>query len=565
MSTFLGPRRVHIVAVGGTAMSAIARLFLQLGHMVSGSDVRDGATLAALRREGVQVSVGHAAENVPPDAAVVVHSTAVRADNPELVAAREFAIPVWRRSDAMAYLVAQRPCAAVISGTHGKTTTTSMVTAILTCAGMHPSFFIGGTPAGAGTNATFDDGDWFVVEGDESDRSVLAYERNAVVVTNIEAEHLEHWDFRFDTLVAGFEEFVDGATTRVLCVDDPVTAKLAAARRRAHVRFRGWRTRAGASITRRAPVAPRSHSWQVARRSPGSACGCAGATWPRTPRVPRRWPTSWACRGRRSSTRSASSPASGAVSSIATPKRRRPLRRLRPHAGGDRGHARGHAKRLGTSDRRVPAAPVLAGSQHWQEYADAFVDADVVVITALDGAFEVPIAGVDAQLVVDAVRAAHPDTPLEYLPDWEAPAEVPWRVARSGDAAVTLGCGTITDVGTLWEAEAGRRGSGRARSTRWPRTGVVAGAALRARRAGGVTHHVARGWANHDGGALRVGRRRRGSRAGARHRHPGAHRRARLEPVAGRRGFPRGGHRARSRLEMLPTRSPSSDGGEIAR
>ena len=210
---FSGPRRVHIVAVGGTAMSAIARLFLQLGHMVSGSDVRDSATLAALRREGVQVSVGHAAENVPPDAAVVVHSTAVRADNPELVAARELAIPVWRRSDTMAYLVAQRPRAAVISGTHGKTTTTSMVTAILTRAGMHPSFFIGGTPAGAGTNATFDDGDWFVVEGDESDRSVLAYERNAVVVTNIEAEHLEHWDFRFDTLVAGFEEFVNGATS----------------------------------------------------------------------------------------------------------------------------------------------------------------------------------------------------------------------------------------------------------------------------------------------------------------------------------------------------------------
>ena len=159
------PRRVHVVAVGGTAMSAIARLFVQLGHTVSGSDVRESSTLAALRREGVHVAVGHAAANVPHDAAVVVHSTAVRPDNPELVEARALGIPIWRRADARAFLVDRRDRVAVISGTHGKTTTTSMVTTILDRAGMRPSFFIGGTPAGLGTNARYDDGDVQRVEG----------------------------------------------------------------------------------------------------------------------------------------------------------------------------------------------------------------------------------------------------------------------------------------------------------------------------------------------------------------------------------------------------------------
>jgi UDP-N-acetylmuramate--alanine ligase len=98
-------------------------------------------------------------------------------------------------------------------------------------------------------------------------------------------------------------------------------------------------------------------------------------------------------------------------------------------------------------------------SRHWREYADAFVDADLVVITALDGAFEVPIEGVDAELVVDAVRGAHPDVALEYLPEWDALADVPWRVARSGDIVVTLGCGTITEAHALWERAARERGA----------------------------------------------------------------------------------------------------------
>jgi UDP-N-acetylmuramate--alanine ligase len=454
------PRHVHIVAVGGTAMSAIARLFLQLGHIVSGSDVRDGATLAALRREGVQVSVGHAAENVPPDAAVVVHSTAVRADNPELVAARALGIAVWRRSDAMTYLVAQRPRAAVISGTHGKTTTTSMVTAILTHAGMHPSYFIGGTPAGAGTNAAFDDGEWFVVEGDESDRSVLAYGRDAAIVTNIEAEHLEHWDFRFDTLVAGFEEFVDGATTRVLCLDDPVTATLAASR--ADARTYGYAP--GAHVQAREYVAGArgsaltlvSDGEEVARldlrlRGRDMAQNATGAaTLAHELGVP--WPT-----------------IAGALGDFAGVGRRFEYRHT--YDGVDLYDDYAHtpveiaatlvrAREGGWSRVIAVCQPHRYSrvSQHWKEYADAFGDADVVVITALDGAFEVPIAGVDAQLVVDAVRAEHPDAELEYLPEWDALADVPWRVARSGDVVITLGCGTITDAHGLWEQEADRRG-----------------------------------------------------------------------------------------------------------
>ncbi|HEY1737568.1 MAG TPA: UDP-N-acetylmuramate--L-alanine ligase [Acidimicrobiia bacterium] len=455
-----GPRLVHIVAVGGTAMSAIARLFLQLGHVVSGSDVRDGVTLAALRREGVQVSVGHAAENVPADAAVVVHSTAVRADNPELQAARDRGIPVWRRSDAMAYLVARRPRAAVISGTHGKTTTTSMVAAILTRAGMDPSYFIGGTPSGVGTNAHFDVGDWFVVEGDESDRSVLAYRRDAVIVTNIEAEHLEHWDFQFDTLVAGFAEFVDGASTRVLCVDDPVTAQLAASRPDArtygyapgaHVQARDYTGRAGgAELTlvaggeEVARLRLRLRGHDMAQNATGAATLAheLGVSWPTIVDAL----GDFAGVGRRFEYRNTFNGADLYDDYAHTPVEiAATLARARE----------GDWKRVIAVCQPHRYSRV---SQHWQEYADAFVDADVVVITALDGAFEEPIAGVDAQLVVDAVRAAHPDTPLEYLPEWDALAGVPWRAARAGDVVVTLGCGTITDAHALWEREAERRG-----------------------------------------------------------------------------------------------------------
>ncbi len=464
---FSRPRHVHVVAVGGTAMSAIARLFLRLGHTVSGSDARETATVSALRREGVHVVVGHAAANVPRGAAVVVHSTAVRADNPELVEARALGIPVWRRADAMAYLVDQRPKVAVVSGTHGKTTTTSMVATILDRAGMHPSYFIGGTPAALGTNARYDDGDWFVVEGDESDRSFLAYRRDAVVVTNIEADHLEHWDHSFDALVAGFEQFVDGASTAcVLCIDDALTARLAVARPKAvtygyaegaQVRAQEYeRTPSGSAITivvdgidvGRAQL--RTRGVDMAQNATGAAALAhqLGVPW------------------------SAVIDALGEFTGVGRRFEHRhtydgvALYDDYAHTPTEIAATLARAREGGWSRVIAVCQPhrYTRVSQHWQEYADVFRDADVVVVTALDGAFEVPIAGVDAQLVVDAVRGAHPDVALEYIPEWDALADVPWRIARAGDIVVTLGCGTITDAHALWEREAASRGAGEERS-----------------------------------------------------------------------------------------------------
>ncbi len=408
------------------------------------------------------MTLGHAAGNVPRHAAVAVHSTAVRPDNPELVAARALGIPVWRRSAAMAYLVEQRPKVAVISGTHGKTTTTSMLTAILARAGMHPSFFIGGTPAGLGTNARFDTGEWFVVEGDESDRSVLEYRRDAVLVTNVQADHLEHWEGRFDVLVAGFERFVDGAhSARVLCADDPVTAALAAARPDATtygfapgaaVQARHYEPEAGGSSITVAVDGVEAARLELRLRGRDMAQNATGAA-----ALALRLGVSW--------------PAiAGALGDFAGVARRFQHRHTYDgvalfddyaHTPVEIATTLARAREGGWSRVIAVCQPhrYTRVSQHWREYGDAFVDADVVVITALDGAFEVPIEDVDARLVVDAVRAAHPDVALEYIPEWEALGDVPWRLARPGDIVVTLGCGTITDAHALWEREARTRGA----------------------------------------------------------------------------------------------------------
>ncbi len=452
------PRHVHIVAVGGAAMSAIARFFARLGHTVTGSDLRDAGSVAVLRREGIAIVIGHDPANVASDTALVIHSTAVRPDNPELLAARGLGIAVWSRADAMRYLATVRPRVAVVSGTHGKTTTTSMVASILDHAGLHPSFFIGGTPAGLATNARYDeDGDWLVIEGDESDRSVLAYRRDAVLVTNIEADHLEHWDGRVERLVEGFEAFVDGATgAQILCADDAVTLGLAVGRPRsitygyaegATVRARDYRALpGGCSVTidadgvEVATLTLRLRGRDMAQNATGAATLAReiGASWPDIVA------------------------ALGEFSGVA---RRFEYRHTYDGVDlyDDYAHTPTEIAATLARAREGGWARVIAVcqphrytrvSRHWREYADAFVAADVVVVTALDGAFEDPIAGVDAQLVVDAVLAAHPDTDLEYIPDWDALADVPWRVARSGDVIVTLGCGTITDVHALWERRA---------------------------------------------------------------------------------------------------------------
>ena len=210
-------------------MSAIALLLARMGHTVSGSDIKHTAVLERLAAAGVDVHVGNRAEHVPADADAVVYSTAVPRTNVELRAADERGIAVLHRSLALAAIAATRRTIAV-AGSHGKTTTASMLALILRGAGWPPSFVIGGEVNEVGTNAAFGSGEWLVVEADESDGTFLRLQPDVALVTNVEADHLDYYG-DFDALVAAFEQFVDSARGPVVCcADDTVAARLAAAR-----------------------------------------------------------------------------------------------------------------------------------------------------------------------------------------------------------------------------------------------------------------------------------------------------------------------------------------------
>ncbi|MCC3779592.1 UDP-N-acetylmuramate--L-alanine ligase [Streptomyces sp. UNOB3_S3] len=198
--------RPHFIGIGGAGMSGIAKILAQRGAAVAGSDAKDSATAAALRELGVTVHIGHAAEHLAADATCVVVSSAIRADNPELAAAAERGVPVVHRSDALARLMdGLRPIA--VAGTHGKTTTTSMLAVSLDALGLNPSYAIGGDLNGPGTNALHGSGDIFVAEADESDRSFHKYAPEVAIVLNVELDHHANYA-SMDEIYESFETFV---------------------------------------------------------------------------------------------------------------------------------------------------------------------------------------------------------------------------------------------------------------------------------------------------------------------------------------------------------------------
>lgn len=218
-------RRIHMIGVGGTGMSGIAEVLVNLGYQVSGSDLRPSSVTARLQQLGIEVFIGHAAEHVR-DADVVVSSSAVRADNPEVVAARGARIPVVPRAEMLAELMRYRHGIAV-AGTHGKTTTTSLIAAVFAEAGLDPTFVIGGLVNSAGSNAQLGASRFLVAEADESDASFLHLQPMVTVVTNIEADHMETYGGDFATLRGTFLEFLHNLPfygLAVMCIDDPVVA-----------------------------------------------------------------------------------------------------------------------------------------------------------------------------------------------------------------------------------------------------------------------------------------------------------------------------------------------------
>ena len=219
--------RVHFVGIGGAGLSAIARIMLARGIAVSGSDAADSPTLAGLREQGARVWVGHDAEHVR-DADTVVVSTAVREDNPEVVAADRLGLRLLPRSAGMAAIMAGRRVVAV-AGTHGKTTTTALLTVALQAAGADPTYTVGGDLSSTGSNAREGSGDLFVAEADESDGAFLVYRPHAAVVTNVEADHLDVWgdEAAYRAAFASFLGRVEPGGLAVCVVDDPGARTLA--------------------------------------------------------------------------------------------------------------------------------------------------------------------------------------------------------------------------------------------------------------------------------------------------------------------------------------------------
>jgi len=219
MPTDIGP--IHFVGIGGIGMSGIAEVMVNLGYRVQGSDVAENANVQRLREKGVEISIGHAAGNLG-SAQVVVVSSAIKRDNPELRAAREKLLPVVRRAEMLAELMRLKQAIA-IAGTHGKTTTTSMVAALLDAGGFDPTVINGGIINAYGTNARMGASDWMVVEADESDGTFVRLPVDVALVTNIDPEHLDHYG-DFDSVKGAFRQFVENIPFygfAVMCVDHP--------------------------------------------------------------------------------------------------------------------------------------------------------------------------------------------------------------------------------------------------------------------------------------------------------------------------------------------------------
>jgi len=220
----LGP--IHFIGIGGIGMSGIAEVMMNLGYTVQGSDAADNANVRRLSEKGIRTFVGHRAENVE-EAALVVVSTAIQRDNAELVAARERRLPVVRRAEMLAELMRFKSCVA-IAGTHGKTTTTSLVATLLDAGALDPTVINGGIINAYGTNARMGAGEWMVVEADESDGTFLKLPADVAIVTNIDPEHLDHFG-SFEAVKDAFRRFIENIPFygfAVMCIDHPIVQDL---------------------------------------------------------------------------------------------------------------------------------------------------------------------------------------------------------------------------------------------------------------------------------------------------------------------------------------------------
>jgi UDP-N-acetylmuramate--alanine ligase len=449
------PRRVHVVGVGGAGMSAIATVLARMGHRVTGSDLKESRGLQRLRLHGVRADVGHRAENVPADTEAVVASTAIPDTNVEVRAAVERGLLVLRRADALRALTATRRTIAV-AGSHGKTTTSSMLALILRAAGWRPSFIIGGDVNEVGTNAAYDEGEWLVVEADESDGTFLELAPDAAIITNVEPDHLDHYG-KFSDLTAAFEQFFAGIPgARVVCADDPVTRALG----RAHERFASYGFDADATYRIVSYEGDRSGSRFTVLHD-GRELGAVELP------VPGRHNAANAT-GATALALELGAPFDAVIVAMRGFGGVARRFQFRGEIGGvtlvdDYAHIPGEISAMIDAAREGGWRRVIVVFQPhrytrtarlWRDFADAFTGADQVVLTDVYAANEVPQPGISGRLILGAVLDAHPALPVVYLPRRTDVVQHALRLARPGDVVLTLGAGDLTTVPDEWLMQA---------------------------------------------------------------------------------------------------------------
>ena len=461
--------RVHMVGIGGAGMSGIARILLDRGGLVSGSDAKESRAIHALRARGAQVRIGHDASalDLLPGGVTTVVTThaAIPKTNPELVEARRRGIPVVLRPAVLAKLMAGRTTL-MVAGTHGKTTTTSMLVVALQHCGLDPSFAVGGElgSAGseAGTNAHHGSGPLFVAEADESDGSLLEYTPNVAVVTNIEADHLDFFGSAeaYTQVFDAFVERIAPGGAAVVCVDDPGSAELADRTAAQGIRV----LRYGTAAPGRDELAGTLVSWEQQGTGAIAEIALAGADLPRTMRlsVPGRHMALNAL-GALLAAIEVGAPLDGVLDGLAGFDGVRRRFELVGSAGSggsvrvfdDYAHhpteitATLHAVRAllnecGTGRSLVVFQPHLYSrtKAFAADFGRALDGADEVFVLDVYGAREQPLLGVSGASV-----AEHVTVPVHYLPDFAAVPAAVAAAAGPGDVIVTMGAGDVTVLG----------------------------------------------------------------------------------------------------------------------
>ncbi|GAS93342.1 UDP-N-acetylmuramate--L-alanine ligase [Mycolicibacterium canariasense] len=455
--------RVHMVGIGGAGMSGIARILLDRGGQVSGSDAKESRGVAALRARGAEIRIGHDAAALDmleggPTAVVTTHA-AIPKTNPELVEARRRGIPVILRPVVLAKLMAG-DTTLMVTGTAGKTTTTSMLIVALQHSGFDPSFAVGGDLGAAGTNAHHGSGPFFVAEADESDGSLVEYRPDIAVVTNIEADHLDFFGSEqayVDVFDAFMERLQPGGAV-VVCVDDPGAA--AFAERTAALGIRVLRYGSRVDGAQRPALAGEMLDWEQHGTTAVATVQLAGETNPRTMRlaVPGRHMALNALAALLAAIEAGAQPDVVLEALAGFEGVRRRFELVGTAAGvrvfDDYAH---HPTKVAaalsavcTLARESKGRAIVVFQPHLysrtqtfaREFGTALSAADEVIVLDVYAAREQPIAGVSGRSIVE-----HVSSPVHYVPDFSAVADRVAQVAAPGDVVVTMGAGDVTLLG----------------------------------------------------------------------------------------------------------------------